>query len=190
MEILKKLRNNLSRAVLSDKEILELNEYGILFLSTIHLNQVQPNSIDLRLSKTWKKIKETDCIDPHKEIEYESGIFHGEYIIQPGEFVLMDSMDYLDIPNGIIGFVQGRSSIARMGLQIEQAGLVDAGFHGTITFEMFNQTKYPIKVYEGMRIAQAYFFYARYAEEIYGSNKKSKYAGQTGATGSRIHLDF
>lgn len=189
MKFINDLRNDLSRAVLSDKEILELNEDGILISTKISASQVQPNSIDLCLGNTWQKIKETDIIDPHKEVEYEYGRFHGEYIIQPGEFILMDSRDYFNIPNGIIGFVQGRSSIARLGLQIEQAGLVDAGFYGTITFEMLNQTKYPIKVYEGMRIAQAYFFYARYALDVYGAGKKSKYSGQTGATGSRIHLD-
>jgi len=89
----------------------------------------------------------------------------------------------------VIAFVQGRSSIARLAVQTEQAGLIDAGFRGTITFEVFNQSDYPIILYPGMRIAQVYFFKAQYADKLYGSEKGSKYNGQIEATGSKVYLD-
>lgn len=204
--------------VLSDRTIIEYNSKGLLIEGILDKEQIQPNSVDLTLRPTFKKISynvkpengNKKYIDISKEIEYKAGTFDpidtnrpinrvmiehdptlGQYILKPGEFVLMASNEVINIPNGIIGFVQGRSSIARLGIQTEQAGLIDAGFRGTITFEVFNQTKYPIILRGGMRIAQVYFFKAQKAKNIYGStSKNSKYFGQIDPTGSMINEDF
>lgn len=216
MSIIKRIRKirEMGRGVLSDKTILEYNAKNLLIEGILTPQQIQPNSIDLTLGNTWKKPRYNNrvdgkkIIDPSREITYKEGTFTpvdpgtydmemslnhrpaSYYILQPGEFVLMASYEKLNIPNGMISFVQGRSSIARMGIQTEQAGFVDAGFKGTITFEVNNQSKYPIKLYSGMRIAQVYFFKAQYASNLYGAKfKDSKYQMQIAATGSKIHLD-
>ena len=204
------------RPVLSDKTILNYNKQGLLIEGTLSDSQVQPNSIDLTLGNTWKKLKYNhvdihdkvelgdndavsyieNCINPKNPIAYDEGLFTkdpdtGEeyYKLMPGEFILMASNEILNIPNGILSFVQGRSSIARLGIQTEQAGLIDAGFRGTITFEICNQSGYPLYLYKGMRVAQVYFFKAQLANKIYGVEKNSKYSNQIAATGSRIHMD-
>lgn len=199
-------------AVLSDETIMKYNKKGLLIEQPISEIQLQPNSVDLTLGNTWRKLKKNvkhpaipsamfnknvGLIDTRIEPKYEEGRFEKHwyddeeecYILQPGEFILMASREILNIPNGILSFVQGRSSIARLGIQTEQAGLIDAGFRGTITFEVENQTKYQIILYAGMRIAQVYFFKAQEAQNPYGSNRGSKYSGQIEATGSAIHLD-
>lgn len=198
------------RPVLSDRTILKYNKKGLLIEGELSESQIQPNSIDLTLGNTWKILKDNStiparcpigkftnegAIDTSKPIKYKEGVFkYSEdgreyYIIYPGEFVLMASNEILNIPNGILSFVQGRSSIARLGIQTEQAGLIDSGFRGTITLELFNQSNYPIFLYKGMRIAQVYFYKAQYADKLYGKEKSSKYSGQIEATGSKIHLD-
>lgn len=199
-----------ARSVLSDKSILKYVSKGKLIENGIDAEQVQPNSVDLTLGNTWKTLRpncttdEIDAIDTKKKILYDSGYFNKgipavdgeepskrEFIeINPGEFILLASREILNIPNGILSFVQGRSSIARLAIQTEQAGLIDAGFRGTITFEVYNQSPFPIILYEGMRIAQVYFFKAQRAKCLYGIEKKSKYKGQMDATGSMIHKDF
>lgn len=191
------------RPVLSDRKIMKYNKKGLLFETPIKSEQLQPNSVDLTLSNSWKVLGSNSggwglseaVIDSQKEIRYAEGIFTPDeggreyYTIRPKEFVLMASNEILNIPNGIIAFVQGRSSIARLAIQTEQAGLIDAGFRGTITFEVFNQSDYPIILYAGTRVAQVYFFKAQHALCPYGEDKGSKYNGQILATGSRIHLD-
>lgn len=196
------------RTVLSDKTIMSMNSKGLLLETPITGRQLQPNSVDLTLADTWKKPKPNakylmkEVIDPSLEIEYEEGIFAVKdpddpismgkkiYLLMPGEFVLMASREILNIPNGILAFVQGRSSMARIGIQTEQAGLIDAGFRGTITFEVYNETRNPIILYEGMRVAQLYFYKAQRASKEYGSiGKGSKYQMQIEATGSKIHQD-
>lgn len=213
MKRIRKIKD-IGRVVLSDRTILEYNAKNLLIEGILSQHQIQPNSIDLTLGNTWKKPRYNNIvdgkkiIDPSREITYKEGTFtpvdpetydvqmalHMQpasyYILEPGEFVLMASYEKLNIPNGMISFVQGRSSIARMGIQTEQAGLIDAGFRGTITFEVNNQSKYPIKLYSGMRIAQVYFFKAQYASTLYGAKyRDSKYQMQIAATGSKIHLD-
>ncbi len=201
------LISNYNRSVLSDKTIMKYYKKGKLIETLIKSDQIQPNSVDLTLGESFKKILSNDTmsdsyvsggqlftrdqiafINPSKPIKYESGESK-EFIIQPGEFLLLASYEILNIPNGIISFVQGRSSIARIGIQTEQAGLIDSGFRGTITFEVYNETMYPIKLYAGMRIAQVYFFKSQYSNKIYGMKKGSKYSNQMDATGSKINND-
>lgn len=185
--------------VLSDRSILAMNAKGKLIDERLTENQVQPNSVDLTLSDSVSKLNylERQCIDPKREIKYTEEYFINNpnedkefYILQPGEFVLMASNETINVPNGYIAFVAGRSSIARLGIQVEQAGLIDAGFHGTITFEVYNQTKNPIILYEGMRFAQVYFIKAQPAQRPYAHrNHNSKYQRQVLATGSKINKD-
>lgn len=202
---------DIGRPVLSDRMILRYNKKNRLIMGNISKTQLQPNSVDLTLANTWKKPISNfvhvmngnmrRVIDPKKEIVYEEGKFehspnhtdeHGKgyYILAPGEFVLMASKEVLNIPNGILSFVQGRSSIARLGIQTEQAGLIDAGFRGTITFEVKNETDEDIILYEGMRVAQVYFFKSQHALHPYGIlGRGSKYNLQIEATGSKINMD-
>lgn len=217
MEILKNVIHSFSdifRPVLSDRVILKYNKKGLLVEQPLTKEQIQPNSIDLTLGDNVK-ILLPNCrnddgtgmeivIDPATPMRYEECDFtyltlvNGKplpgakkyFILKPHQFCLMVSREVLNIPNGIISFVQGRSSVARMAIQTEQAGLIDAGFRGTITFEVLNQSDYPIILYEGMRIAQVYFFKAQRALSTYGSlHKGSKYYDQIKATGSRIDSD-
>lgn len=195
------------RPVLSDRTILKYNKKNLLIEGELRDTQIQPNSIDLTLGTTFRallpnshahfmhdSIGAAEWIDPSVKAQYFEGEFpiidgRQAYPLQPGEFVLMASKEVLNIPNGIISFVQGRSSIARLAIQTEQAGLIDAGFRGTITFEVFNQSKYPILMIAGMRVAQVYFFRAQHSMAEYGPKKDSKYYNQIQATGSRIYMD-
>lgn len=198
--VIKRIKD-IFRPVLSDDTIMKYNRRGILIEESIPIEQLQPNSVDLTVDNEMlfinpnKMSDHVDIIDPKSKapIRYSHWIAQDNdpLIIAPGEFVLLSSRETLNIPNGIIAFVQGRSSIARMGLQTEQAGLIDSGFEGNITFECFNETKYGIKLYPGMRIAQVYFFKSQYASHVYGSkNSNSKYNNQTGPTETRIQSDF
>lgn len=216
LSFIKEKIHDLFSPVLSDKTIWKYNKKGLLIEDPLSVWQVQPNSVDLRLGNTWAKLEgnaipeyqngyhgdlliHNPFVDPKSESNYVRGTFtdyHGSkydkgYRIKSREFVLMASKEIVNIPNGIIAFVQGRSSIARLGIQTEQAGLIDSGFRGTITFEVFNQSDTEIILYEGMRIAQLYFFKSQYAMNLYGSRcGMSKYNGQIDATGTNIHLDM
>jgi len=124
----------------------------------------------------------TDHLNPGKETEL--------YVVHPRNFVLMSSSEILNIPNGIVGVLCARTSIGRLGLQVELANFVDAGFRGTITFHIYNQSLYhPILLFPGMRVAQVYFVKAQHAELPYGEARESKYKDLVEVAESRLHLD-
>jgi len=90
------------------------------------------------------------------------------------------------LPDNLTAFVEGRSSIGRMGLFIQNAGWVDPGFEGEITLELYNANQLPIRLRSGRRICQLVL-----AQMDQGAQYpyKGKYQGQRNATGSRVYLD-
>ena len=206
---LEHLRNNLNSnySMLADNDIKMYNNKGYLIEQPLTDIQLQPNSVDLTLGGTWKRLRSNSdawwhrkngikhVIDTKNPIESDDGIFNTMddgskfYMVKPGEFILMASNEILNIPNGIVSLVCGRSSVARLGITTEDAGFIDAGFRGTITFEIYNKNEYPVVLYEGMRIAQVYFFQVTLSDRLYGKEKGSKYVDQIEATESKIHLD-
>lgn len=74
-----------------------------------------------------------------------------------GMFALGGTIEYFKLPQDVVGFVQGKSTVGRNGLQIECAGLIDAGFEGNITLEFFNMAPWPIELKYGQKICQVHF---------------------------------
>lgn len=107
-------------------------------------------------------------------------------VIEPGEFCLARTDEVFDLPYGIMAFMDGRSSVGRLGLFVENAGLVDRGFSGTLTMELFNPTKNEIHIPAQTRLAQLSFFRQGGSKE---TSYNGKYQGQHDATASRLHDD-
>jgi dCTP deaminase len=115
------------------------------------------------------------------------------FIVHPGEFVLGQTLERVRLPNDLVGRLEGKSSIGRLGLLIHStAGFVDSGFEGHLTLELSNVANLPITVYHGMPIGQISFMRMDGpVEHPYGSDETgSKYQGQAEPTPSRFHLNF
>ena len=78
-------------------------------------------------------------------------------ILAPHSFVLATTRERVEVPDFLAAFVEGRSSIGRMGLFIQNAGWVDPGFCGQITLELYNANNLPIEIEAGRRICQIVF---------------------------------
>lgn len=150
--------------------------------------QVQPASIDLRLGRSFKVIdsKRTGIINPNVPMKYTT-VEQDTFVIQPHQFILATTMETINLPNNLTSFVEGRSSIGRMGLFVQNAGWVDPGFKGEITFELFNATDCPIILESGMRIAQLVFCTM---DSDCENPYNGKYQNQRGATASMIYRDI
>lgn len=173
--------------ILSDKTILEMIEEGTLKISPIEDGQVQPASVDIRLGNTFSIVEDSPSgiITLENEIKYKT-ITTDTYILLPNQFVLATTMEYFDLPNDLTAFVEGRSSLGRMGLFIQNAGWVDPGFKGEITLELYNANRCAIELKAGRRVGQLVF--AKMDSEALNPYN-GKYQGQTGATGSRVFMD-
>ena len=76
-----------------------------------------------------------------------------------GEFVLGQTLEWVELPNDLVARLEGRSSLGRLGLLIHStAGYVDPGWKGNLTLELSNVANLPIALYYGMRIGQISFF--------------------------------
>lgn len=170
--------------ILSDTTLKKMLQSGELLVEPITPEQIQPASIDLRLSDHFLKVNENtlEVIRLDSEMQYEE-LNQSEIVIPPHSFLLATTREYIRLPNDLTAFVEGRSSIGRIGLFIQNAGWVDPGFEGTITLELYNANRLPIRLQEGRRICQLVF--AR-MDQMADRPYQGKYQYQQRATGSRI----
>ena len=173
--------------VLSDKTIFKMLEEGSLQISPLDPEQVQGASVDIRLGNTFSIVEDspTGIITLDNEIKYRT-ITSDTYVLLPNQFVLATTMEYFELPHDLTAFVEGRSSLGRMGLFIQNAGWVDPGFRGEITLELYNVNRCAIELKAGRRVGQLVF---SRMDDAALNPYNGKYQGQRGATGSRAFLD-
>ncbi|HIG18998.1 MAG TPA: dCTP deaminase [Candidatus Handelsmanbacteria bacterium] len=173
--------------ILSDGTLRNMLSSGELVVEPVDEGQIQPASIDLRLSNHFLKVDENrlEVIRLDAEVEYME-LEQEQIVIPPHSFLLATTREWIRLPKDVTAFVEGRSSIGRIGLFIQNAGWVDPGFEGNLTLELFNANRLPIRLQAGRRICQLVF--ARMDQAAH-TPYNGKYQGQTRATGSRIRLD-
>lgn len=173
--------------ILSDKTLTEMLAKNEMYAAPIEPAQIQPASIDIRLGDTFSVVEDTSAgiITLDSEIKYKT-IKTDTYLLLPGQFVLATTMEYFKLPDDLTAFVEGRSSLGRMGLFIQNAGWVDPGFEGEITLELFNANRCAIELKAGRRVGQLVF---AQLDDHALNPYNGKYQGQKGATGSMVYLD-
>lgn len=173
--------------ILSDKTIQEMLSAGTLQIEPLEPQQVQPASVDIRLGDTFSVVEDSPAgvLALDGDIRYRT-ITSDTYVLLPNQFVLATTMEYVALPDDVTAFVEGRSSLGRLGLFIQNAGWVDPGFEGEITLELYNANRCAIELKAGRRVGQLVF--ARMAGAALHPYR-GKYQGQRGAMGSRIFLD-
>ncbi|MCR8433771.1 MAG: dCTP deaminase [Crenarchaeota archaeon] len=184
--------------LLSDRTIIELIRKGEIIIDPFDEALIGPSSVDLRLGNDFLMFdrKRIEAIDPRNPVDDFLEHIHisdEEFIVlHPGHFVIATTLEYIKLPSYISARIEGRSSLARLGLVIHSTGgFIDAGFEGTLTLEMTNVNTVPIKLYPKMKVAQIAFILQDKPSMVpYNQRKSSKYVGQRGAVPSRIYLDF
>ena len=185
--------------ILSDRSLREAIDGGRIVIDPYEPGLVQPSSIDVRLDRLFRVFRNhtAGVIDVKQD---QTGLTElveipddGVFMLHPGEFVLGSTLERVAVPDDLVGRVEGKSSLGRLGLLIHStAGFVDAGFDGHITLELANVASLPITLYPGMKIGQISFMtMTTPAEAPYGKGATgSKYQGQRGPTPSRYFENF
>ena len=83
--------------------------------------------------------------------------FHKRFILQPKDFVLAITLEWLRMPNKLAGYVIGRSSWGRRGLIVATAAGIHPGFTGCLTLELNNVSDVPLALVPGISICQIFF---------------------------------
>jgi dCTP deaminase len=148
--------------------------------------QLQDASVDLRLGTEFLVPTRTDVslLEPHKEghaaeVKKVFRSFHvgmgATFVLHPKQFVLGSTLEYVRFPDDLMGYVEGRSSWGRNGLQIATATVVSPGFAGVLTFEISNVGEVPVRLRTGTRIAQMVIHRLDGAEDPYAVKPRAQF---------------
>ncbi len=185
--------------VLSDRDIKKaLASKKIVITPAPDLkNQLGTCSLDLRLGDVFRVFDHSrhPYIDPSKkdytaEITKKVVVKKGDdFIMQPGDFVLAVTLEKVKIPNDMMGRLEGRSSLGRLGIVVHStASIFDAGWDGNCVLELGNLGRMAVKLTPGMRIcAMSFEQLSSAADTPYSAKKDAKYRIQKEPVESRLH---
>lgn len=180
--------------ILCDQDIKNRLKRKNLVLEPFENEQVSSSSVDLRLGhkfRIFKHVAKThiDPYDKNASNDYTEvhEVAEGKsFTIHPGEFVLASTLERVEIPSDLVGSIDGRSSLGRLGIIIQTAAMVDAGFKGHITLELANIGKMPVNIYPKMRVCRMTLHkLTRECQQPY----QGKYLNQKAAEGSKLEED-
>jgi dCTP deaminase len=186
-------------SVLSDRDIRAALEADRVKIRPYDPIDLQPSSVDLHLDHAFRVFRNNrypyiDVRQPQPDLTELLRIEDDEpFILHPGEFVLGQTLEWVELPDDLVARLEGRSSLGRLGLLIHStAGYVDPGWKGNLTLELSNVANLPIALYAMMRIGQISFFrMSSPVERPYGSPElRSRYQGQSEPTASAYYRDF
>ncbi|EWG06442.1 MAG: deoxycytidine triphosphate deaminase [Candidatus Aramenus sulfurataquae] len=167
--------------VLSDRDIKNYIHEKKLVITPLSSDTVRENGVDLKVGDQiarFLKLAEPVDVDNPEEIKKAYVVTHGhEFIIGPHEHVLLTTLEYVKMPNDLVGFVNLRSTFARLGLFIPPT-IIDAGFEGQITIELVG-SEFPVRLKKGTRFIHVIFAKTTTPVE---NPYRGKYMGQTGVT--------
>ena len=156
-------------------------------------------SVDLRLGDTFRVFEHSKYayLDPLKK-DYSNEITRkvvvkdgGEFVMQPGDFVLAVTLERVKIPNNMMGRLEGRSSLGRLGIVVHStASIFDPGWDGNCVLELGNLGRMAVKLNVGMRIcAMSFEELTSEADVPYSKKRDAKYKIQKEPVESRFHKE-
>ena len=183
--------------VLSDVDIRSYMERGKIRISPeLPPDQFGSCSIDLRLGSEFSIFEHSRY--PYIDVREKGAIQDimrtlivkpGEpFVLQPREFALAITEESLELDDDVLGRLEGRSSLGRIGIIVHgTAGLFDPGWRGKATLELSNLGIMPVAPYPGMRICS--FTFEQLSSPVsvpYYKKAGNKYAGQTQPLASKL----
>ena len=160
---------------LANSAILREIELGnLVFAPELSRDRVGPSSVDLTLSDTFHVVgtrfreqREAGLVSVIELVQYDWPRFvsissepeiirpGGFFEIPEGELVIGYTRESVSLPPHLGGRVEGKSSIARIGLFVHiSAPTIHPGWNGRIALEFYNVGPLPIRVRPGDTICQ------------------------------------
>ena len=188
--------------ILSDRDIKKAIAEGRIKIDPTpdYATQLGPCSIDLRLGDTFRIFKssrhpyidvkgEIPMEDIMEEVVAEKG---RPFIMHPGNLALAITMENLQISDDLIGRIEGRSSLGRLGIIVHgTASVFDPGWNGKPVMELGNLGVMPVALYPGMRICAFTFEELTSPAEVpYNKHVGNHYVGQSSPMASQLGKDF
>jgi dCTP deaminase len=168
-------RTPTGEGILPSQEIFDLVQTGKICSPTrdITEDQIQPSSIDLRLSNEAHKVRasflpgrSTTLLNKAKAngMLVETVDISDGALFEPGDIYIIPLMETLDLPSNVYGIANPKSSTGRLDIFTrlitefgDEFDRVRTGYHGgKLYIEVISQT-FPIVVRAGMKLNQLRF---------------------------------
>lgn len=191
---------------LCDRDIYEYIQQGKIKINpTPDYDQISGVTVDMRLGNKFRVFEDhqapyIDLSGPKAQVQKAlNSVMSDEIVIpddksfflHPGELALAITHESVTLPSNIVGWLDGRSSLARLGLMVHvTAHRIDPGWSGNIVLEFYNSGKLPLALKPLMKIgALSFEVLSNPAEKPYNARVDAKYKDQSGAVASRISSD-
>lgn len=188
---------------LCDKDIKKYLANGdIEIVPAPKQNSISGLTVDVRLGSKFRVFEDhqapyIDLSGPKAEVQSALDTVMSDeieiaddkaFFLHPGELAIAVTHESITLPSNIVGWLDGRSSLARLGLMVHvTAHRIDPGWSGNIVLEFFNSGKLPLALKPKMKIgALSFELLSDHAEKPYNARNDAKYRDQDGAVASRI----
>ncbi|MFA5136446.1 MAG: dCTP deaminase [Patescibacteria group bacterium] len=186
--------------ILSDRDIKKALDAKSIIIDPLPDFDVALSAcaIDLKLHNEFEVFEHTTI--PYFDLKHMDDIHvtkritvdHDKsFILQPGEFALASTYEWIELPDDIAGRLEGRSSLGRLGIIVHStAALIHAGMKGRIVLELSNLSQIPVALYPGLRVCALSFEKLTSPAEVpYYKQETAKYRNQKGVTSSKISAE-
>lgn len=176
--------------MLSDIDIEKELAQGEIRIDPLSIEAIGPCSVDLTLDTVFRvynpgkpvDMRVKDNLDKDTRVVNTKG---SPFLILPGQFILGQTIERISLSSKYAALLEGKSSIARLGIIVHAAGLVNPGTGsdkpGKLTLEIYCENLSPVLLYPGMQIVQIMFvLLSSPARRGYDKRVTSRYIGQEG----------
>lgn len=187
--------------IYSDRDIKRLLNEGKITLNPAPdlSTQLGSCSLDLRLSHEfsvfeYNKHPYIDVRDGKQAYDIMKTLTVEDdqpFVLHPNSFVLGITLEWVELPDDIVGRLEGRSSLGRLGIIVHAtANVIDPGWRGRIVLELANHGQMPVALYPGMRVCSLTFETLSSPVEVpYWKKAEAKYRDQQQPISSKIAQD-
>ncbi|MBT4963241.1 MAG: dCTP deaminase [Francisellaceae bacterium] len=173
------------------KELLRSKK--LLVKPEVKEKNIRPAGIRVHLDKELIQYKTGQLIDPMQpdEILYKKISMEKQpFILEPGAFILGATIESFKMPRDMLGVLDGRSTIARLGVTIHiTATITDSLYEDerTITLEIKNAGNLRIALSFGMPIGSMLFAMLDHPVE---QSTQNQYKNQKGVVAANLGEQF
>jgi dCTP deaminase len=153
-------RERSAMSVLSDAKIISRIYSGELKIEPCNIDSIQPSSIDLTLDEDIETPKDGISISPpypdRDKIRtyFKKGKLGKAFTLRPGEFILAQIRETISLSDKMVGNIQNRNSLIRLGINVGLSSYINPGYSGKLPIAIHNLGKFDFQLIAGMRICQ------------------------------------
>ncbi|MFC1698203.1 dCTP deaminase [Nanoarchaeota archaeon] len=148
--------------ILTKSAIMREIKLGNLKIEPFDESAIGAGSVDLTLDNKFRIFKKRrgvyNATENASHEEITSFKEADKLILKPKELVLGITVEKITLPENICGWLQGRSTFARLGLLVHiSAPFMQPGISNKQVLEIYNASTIPIAIYPGTKICQFIF---------------------------------